>query len=182
MHKRPRDGHALLLAAGELAGLLARLLGYAHAREIGHGPLLRLGARQAAHPHRAEGEVLQHRQVREQVELLEHHAHLAPRRIGGRVVEHRALDADRPSVVALQPVDAADQGGLAGARGPADHHLLAARHIHRHAPERVKAAEALFHAVERDHRCGIHGGLPATGTGVARDFVPNVKSIHRGPA
>jgi hypothetical protein len=48
----------------------------------------------AGHPGRRERQVLQHRQVRKQVELLEHHADLAAHRV------------DRLDVVAQQrPVD-----------------------------------------------------------------------------
>ena len=46
--QRPRDRHALLLAAGELAGVLAGLLGDAHTPQQLHRHLLGLGARPAS--------------------------------------------------------------------------------------------------------------------------------------
>ena len=71
------DGDALLLAAGELAGVLVGLLGDADAFQQLHGVGLDLGAGAMAHANRGEGDVLHGRQMREEVELLEDHADLA---------------------------------------------------------------------------------------------------------
>ena len=54
--QRTGDRYTLLLAAGELTRKLGCLL------------------RHLAHPDRAQRAVLQHRQMRKQVEMLEHHA------------------------------------------------------------------------------------------------------------
>ena len=72
--QRARDGHALLLPARQLAGELVGLLGDAHAGQVGMatssaGPC---SCRVTAWGQRAG---FQNGQVREQVELLEHHAH-----------------------------------------------------------------------------------------------------------
>ena len=58
------------------SGYLLRLLGDAHALELLHGAFFGLLLGHLADPHRRQRQVLQHRQVREQVELLEHHADL----------------------------------------------------------------------------------------------------------
>jgi hypothetical protein len=70
------------------------------------------------------------------------------------VVERDALDADLARVMALQPVDAADQRRLARAGGAADHHALAAPHRQRHVVERREAAEALADRLHLDDRLG----------------------------
>src|SRR5690606_40937072 len=89
----------------------------------------RLGPGPAPHLAQPERHVVEHGQVREEVELLEHHADLAPHLgdLAHVVGQLGAVDDDAAAVVLLEPVDAADEGRLARARGP-DHHddLLAA--------------------------------------------------------
>ena len=68
--------------------------------------------------------------MREQVEVLEHHADLAAHLVDllEIVGELDAVDDDPALLVLLQPVDAADHRRLAGARRPADDDALAALH------------------------------------------------------
>ena len=84
--------------------------------------------RHLAHPDRRQRAVLEDGQVREQVEVLEHHADLAPDLVDALEVvgELDAVDDDAALLVLLQPVDAADQRRLAGARRAADDDALAA--------------------------------------------------------
>ena len=116
--ERPGDRDALLLAAGELRRVLARLLGDAHALEQLHGQLLRLLAVHLAHADRAQRDVLEHGQVREEVERLEDHADLAAD--GGDVADVvgqlDAVDDDVAALVLLEPVDGPDERRLARAR------------------------------------------------------------------
>ena len=67
-------------------------------------------------------DVVQHAQVAKQVELLEHHAHLAALLLQGVLVvgDGHATDGDGAAVVRLQPVDGAQQRALARARGADD--------------------------------------------------------------
>ena len=83
-----------------------------------------------AHPDRRQGQVLEDGQVREQVELLEHHADLAADGLDvlDVVGQLDAVDDDVALLVLLEPVDAADQGRLARARRAADDDLLALAH------------------------------------------------------
>ena len=125
-----RNRDALLLAARELARVLVRLLRDADPRQVLHRRRLGFRRAQAARAHRRQRAVLQHGQVREQVELLEHHADLAAHRVdvaatGGEV---DAVDDDAALLRRLEPVDAADQRRLARARGPADDDPLAGAH------------------------------------------------------
>ena len=117
--QRPGDRHALLLAARELGRVLARLLRDAHPRRGAASPPRRPRSRvQLAHPHRRQGDVLEHGQVREQVERLEDHPDLAAD--GGDVADVvgqlDAVDDDLAALVLLEPVDGADERRLARSR------------------------------------------------------------------
>ena len=66
--QRSRQGHTLLLATRQLAGILGGLLGYADSLQQRHGLGLRLALWPLADPGLGEGDVLKHRQMREQIE------------------------------------------------------------------------------------------------------------------
>jgi len=108
----------------------------------------------AARADRRQGAVLQDREVREQVELLEHHADLAPHRVGvalrGREVD--AVDHDAPFLHRLEPVDAADQGGLARSRGAAHHDPLAGLHVQVDVAQHLEFPEPCLHPRHGDDR------------------------------
>ncbi len=74
--ERARDRDALLLAAGELAGIRVALVGEADACEQALGVGDGLVPRDAAHAHRRLDDVVEHRQVRPEVEALEDEADL----------------------------------------------------------------------------------------------------------
>ena len=118
--ERAGDGDALLLAAGELAGVLVGLFGDADAVEQAHGRLLRLLLLHLAHVDRREGDVLDHGQMGEEVELLEDHAGFGADLLDVAHVAGQwdAVDDDFAGLVLFKTVDAADKGGFAGA-GPA---------------------------------------------------------------
>ena len=159
--QRPGDRHPLLLAAGELTGKLVGLLGNAHALEIMHGDLLGLPARQLAHPHRCQGAVLQHGQVRKQIEVLEDHADFTANRldlleIAGQL---HTIDDDPPLLMLLQPIQAADGGGLARPGRPAQHDAFALPHGKVDVLEHMELAEPLVHALHADDRLARLPGL-----------------------
>ena len=152
------DGDALLLPAGELAGVLVGLLRDADALQQLHGVALDLGARAVPHADGGQRDVLHRRQVREEVELLEDHADLAAN--GGdvaHVVAHlHAVNDDLPLLMLLQAVDAADEGGLAGAgRADDDDHFLRG-HADVDVAQHVKLAEPLVHVAADDDGFVIH--------------------------
>ena len=64
----PPRGYTLSLYSGDGKS------GDVHALEIVHGAFLGFGLRHQLVAYRADGEVFDHRQVREQVEALKHHA------------------------------------------------------------------------------------------------------------
>ncbi len=149
--------HALLLAAGEFAGILPfDLLRQADLGQVvaraGHGVV----AVHSQDVDRALDHVLQHRQVAPQVEMLEDHRQPAADLlqlpgIGGAQLAQGAgtgaqflvADADAPGTGLFQEVDAAQEGALARAGGAddADHVSLAGPE--RNAPEHLMAAVAL---------------------------------------
>jgi hypothetical protein len=118
--QRAGDRHALLLTARELAGILQRLLGDLDLLEEMHRRFLGLLLGDLAHPDRGERAVLEDRQMREQVEVLEHHPDLGAHLVDVLQVRGQfgAVDDDLAGLVFLQPVDAADQRGLARPEGP----------------------------------------------------------------
>ena len=125
--ERAGDGDALLLPAGKLAGVFVRLVADADALQVLPRHRFRLRARLFVYPHRAKGEVFENGQVREEVELLEHHADFAPQvaRLPHTAVEQLAIEADFAFLIAFQAVDAADERRFARAGRAADDEALA---------------------------------------------------------
>src|SRR5271168_3846404 len=101
--------------------------------------------------------------MREQVELLEHHADLAPHveDCAGAVAELDSIDDDGATIVPFQPIDAADQRRLARSRRPANHDLLALVDVEIDLPQRLETAKPLVDALNlhRDRAlvCNLHG-------------------------
>jgi hypothetical protein len=101
------------------------------------------------------------REVREQVEALEDHAHaLAQLAHGHRAVVQQllAVDGERAVLEHLQPVDAAQQRALARAALADDGDHLAALHVQVDALEHLVGAVRL--AQRRDLNDGRHGERP----------------------
>ena len=134
--------------------MFLRLLRDADPLEQLHRGGLGLGLGRLAHPGRRERQVLEHREMRKQVEVLEHHADLAPGGIDVLDVagELDAVDHDVAALVLLEPVDAADHGRLARPRRPAHDDLLALPDVQIDVLEHVELAEPLVHAPQHDHR------------------------------
>ena len=120
----PGDGHPLLLAAREHAGISVGLAGQSHLLQQLHGGALGLGLVHLLDLHRGGGDVGLHRLQREQVEALEHHAHLLPELADVVFLVQGVLTLieDGAAGGGLQLVDAAQQCALAGARGADDAH------------------------------------------------------------
>ena len=135
-----------------------------HPLEEAHGDLARLGLGHFAHQPGRQHEVFDRRQMRKQVELLEHHADLAAHgvdifeRIGQLDTVHR----DAPAVVGLEPVDAADHRRLAGARRTADNHLLALADFQIDIFQGLEFAEEFIDVLKADNRVlsGLRHGFP----------------------
>src|SRR6266540_896159 len=150
--QRPRYRHPLLLAAGELGGILVRLFRNAHASQIMPRDLVGLPLRHLAHPDRSERAVLQHGQMRKQVELLEHHPDLAAHLVDGLEIlgELSAVDDDPTALPVFDTVDTAKQGRLAAARGPADDDALSTHDLEVDVVQHVELTEPFVKANNLD--------------------------------
>ena len=144
--QRAGDGHALLLAAGKLGRERLDLVAEADALEQFSGGLLRLGARFAAHFHRRDRHVLQHAQMREQVELLKDHAQqLRLHGVGHLPAVHAAaVNIDFAGIDLLQTGDAARQSALARSAGADDRNHFSLVDVQRDAFQHVERAERLM--------------------------------------
>ena len=135
MHgQRPGNGHPLLLPAGQLAGIRVRLVGKPHLLEQGRRLPAGLVLASPSHPDGGFGQVLHHRHMGKQIEVLKHqpkpaadllqhrpgavHAAVCPL-AGGHGHHGQILIRDTAGIHPLQQGQAAQEGGFAGA-GRAD--------------------------------------------------------------
>ncbi len=149
--QRTGNCDTLLLAAGQALGVCVCLIRKADTGQqfIGtvRNRLLVLEFEQAG----GQLQVLFDGQMREQVEMLEHHAHLLPHSIDVGIVHLNTFKLDAARGGDLQPVQAAQKSGLtaAGRADQADHiapvdiDVDAAQNIQR---RRSSLGAALFHA------------------------------------
>ena len=123
----PDDGQPLLLAAGELPGILIGLVPQTHPAQQGHGLLFRLILGDLLFQNRGQCHIFQHRQVGEHIEMLEHHADALA--VLGDVQffvgDVLALEKDLAAVRRFQQVQTAEKRGLSAAGGADDGHHLA---------------------------------------------------------
>ena len=138
------NGNTLLLAAGKALGVGIGLVGQTHTGQqlvgaLGNGFLV-LQLEQAG----GQFQVLLHGQVGEEVEVLEHHAHLLAHSIDVDIIHLDAFKLDGAAGGDLQPVQAAQEGGLAAAGGAdqADH--IAAVNINIDALQHVQRGGGLL--------------------------------------
>ena len=103
-----------------------------------HGLLVRLVLGQALHLHGGQGHILEDGLVGEQVEVLEHHAHLLPVEVDVQLLPVRAflfgdvhaLEDDGAGGGDFQQVQGAQERGFAGAGGADDHHHVTLVDVH----------------------------------------------------
>ena len=155
LDQRPADADALALAAGQFVGALVGHVVEADARQQAER-LVDVGLRKLAQPALPEPDiaepaaqhVLHHAQPLDQRVFLEDHAHAPPRAAQLAAAERGELgvvERDRAGGRLDQPVDAADDGRFAGARGPDQRHHLAVGHVEVDALERQVAGPVALH-------------------------------------
>ena len=138
------DGDPLLLPAGKLRRPLGHVFRQAYpVQMLGRHPAC-LRQRRAEHSMRADGHIIERRQMREQVEALKHHADLPALARGlRRAIRHDlpvaklAFHVDpRQDDIALggdfDAVDTAQDRGLPGPARPDHHHDLTGGHVQVH--------------------------------------------------
>ena len=141
------NGNALLLAAGQALGVDVGLVGQTHTGQqlvgaLGNGFLV-LQLEQAG----GQFQVLLHGQVGEEVEVLEHHAHLLAHSVDVGIVHLHPFKLDGAGGGDLQPVQAAQKGGLAAAGGSDQAHHVAAVDVDVDALEHVQGGGGLLCAL-----------------------------------
>ena len=117
--KRAGNGDALLLTAGELAGIVALFVSQAHQLEKLARTLGAVGLRHTAMHLEGEHDVGQHRTLLEQAEVLENHTDgraQVEQLLAAVTRDVLTVDDDATRRGALQQVDAAHKRGLARAR------------------------------------------------------------------
>ena len=129
--RRAGDRHALLLAAGQLAGIGVGAVRQAHSREQFHGSLAGRGRRHAQYVDGRFHDVPRGREMGKQLKILEDHAeqaadldHRFARRRLRAAAQSMRPDPDLARVEMRQAVDAAQQRGLAAAAGADQRHGL----------------------------------------------------------
>jgi hypothetical protein len=142
--QRAGDRHALLLAAGQLAGELVLVRHQAHAVEHLQAAGLGLVGAAAQHLHLRDGQVLGDRQVREQLEVLEHHADAAAQlgQVGLGVVDRMPSTKISPFWIGSRPLTVLISVDLPEPEGPQTTttspllmlHRAVVEHLHRAVP------------------------------------------------
>ena len=139
--QRPGDGHPLFLTSRELGRIGIDLVQQADLFQQGQCPLPGRVPGQAQDPHGRHRQVLQHRHVGKQIELLEDHAHLAPNLpqaagSGGNLPspavpfpDRLAVDEHLARVHALQSHEDSEYGRFAGSAGSDQGQLLGGGHL-----------------------------------------------------
>src|SRR5262249_28858410 len=104
-----------------------------------------LSFRHALHLDGRQCAILKHGQVGKQVEMLEHHPDLAADRVDPPDVagEHHAVHDDLTALKVFKPVDATQQGRLAGSGRAADHDAFPTANVEIDVGQHVKFAEPL---------------------------------------
>ena len=154
--KRPGNGHPLLLAAGELAGIIAAPVRHAHLGEHLHPQLLRLGLWDLPDHDQAFRHILQGGLVEKKIIVLKDKGGLLPELgdlpLGGAIhLQRLPVEDHGPPVGPLQKVDAPQQRGLAGAAWPQNGNDIPLLHGKAHALEDLGPAKGFVDITELQH-------------------------------
>src|SRR4030067_3141766 len=112
--KTPGNSNTLLLTSGELPGVFPGLLSDMHLFKVIHGRFFRLFFGSLSYPDGSQGQILNNREVRKEVEVLENHAHLSPDllNIFDVIDQLNAIDNDAAPLMFLQTIDTSNQCGF----------------------------------------------------------------------
>ena len=142
----------LLLTAGKLGGIHICLVPQPDHFQIMVRQLLGLLLCFMMQLHGREGQVFEHRHVRIQIELLEHHAGGLPHQLcfvfAGQLL---SVDVDMAAGGLFQKVHTAHGSGFARTGWPDDHQLFAFGHFQVDILQNVQITEVFFHMLQLDH-------------------------------
>ena len=171
MDQRPGEGDPLLLAGRQLVGPVLLAVGQVDGREhLADRRRLLAAPGVPAGDDERQGDVLAHRQDREQVEELEDEARLVAAQLRRGVVAElahdRPVEHDLAGGRAVQPAEEVQERALAGARRSHDGHELARLDRQRDAPDGgdVDAAHAVAPGEVARLEDGRHQAAPQVGT------------------
>src|ERR1700722_13009219 len=138
-HHRAPDRHALTLAARELTRIAIEE--GTHAQHPGNAihPLFDVRFGHSTRT-QTEGNIAEHRHVRIERVVLEHHGHITVART--YVIDDFAADFDVARIGVLEPGDRAQKGALAAPRRSDQHGEFAVRDVEIDAPGRLEPARA----------------------------------------
>ena len=151
--QRAYDGDALLLPAGKLVWIGVRFVRQADTLQQTHGFFIRLCLCLQLQVDGRQRDILFHRQMREQVEMLEYHTHLPADAVEVTVLcgDVLALEPYLSARGLLQPVQAPQKGAFSAARRTDDGDFFALFNGLRHALEHHIPAEGLLQIFNLDH-------------------------------
>ena len=163
-HQRPGQGDALLLAAGQLARAPAVVPGEPDELERRSDPPADVGVGRLA-PAQPEGDVVEHREVREESVALEDHVHGSP--LGRLQRDVLAAELDPAARRELEAADHPQGGRLAAAGRSEEREELADPDVERDRVDGDDLAKALGELDEPDvgRRSGRGGICRARGDG-----------------
>ena len=162
--QRTCDRDTLLLTTGQLLGVSIRLVGQADTREQLKCTLVRLFLAHQAQLNRCQLDVFLNGQVREQVELLEHHSHLLTHLVDIvlGVGDINPLKGDSTAGRLLEQVQAAQEGRLTRTGRSDDNDLFALFDVLVDALEHTVRTIGFFQLYNVDHfRAASSQRLPA---------------------
>ena len=138
-----------------------RLLGNLDRFQETHRDFLGVLLRHLANPDRRQRAVFENGQVREQIEMLEHHPDLAPDifDVLQVAVQFDPMDVDDTLLVDFKPVEAPDEGRFAGTRRPADDDPLTLVHLEIDIAKHMEVAVPLVDRVHGDDDLVANGHL-----------------------
>ena len=175
------DGHALLLAAGQLVGESIFPGGQPDQGEQAAGPRFRLPARFPQELHRADRQIVQHGHVFEEVEILEDHSHFPPQGVGivPRIEDVPSVHPDMAAGRTLQQVQAAEKRALARARRPDDRDDLAPLDLSVDILQDDGLSEALGQVLDPDQDVARAGGRTGSFHGLLLFGLTRTRIISR---
>ena len=154
LHGQSADnGDALLLAAGELGGIGIGPVSQAHPGQQPQRLSVGLGLGHPLGAHRRQGDILADGHVGEEIEVLEHHAHLAADGVDVHlgVGNVGTFKGDGALCRRLQQVQAPQEGGFAGAGGADDDHLFTGVDVLVDVVQHQVVAEGFGESLNVDH-------------------------------
>ena len=147
------EGDALLLAAGELGGASAGVIGHPDDVEEFAGPLVSLSPSLASHLE-AESDVLEDAHVRPEGVVLEHHAAASP--VGRSARDVVVSEADAAGVGEVEACDDPEEGRFAAAAGAEEEEQFTGLDDEGHVVDGENGPESLGDVFESQ---GFHGAF-----------------------